>query len=199
VGLGLVVYPDEQQQLIRHKIFDRISALPGARVVSLTDWVPMSFQRKTTDAYPEGYAPHPHESLEVRRADVTPRYFETLGIPIIEGRDLTPADNEKSPRVLIVDQPTASRYWPGQDPVGKKLHIWGTLFPVVGVARNTEHAFMNEQPEPMIYMNYFQEPDTELIVQVRTRGNPIDLIPAVEGAIHSIDGQLPVFDVRTMR
>jgi len=199
VGLTLVGYPDEQQRVIRHKILDRVSVLRGVTVASVTDWVPMSFQRKTADAYPDGYVPRPHESLEVRRADVTPRYFETLGIPIIEGREFTQDDNEKAPRVLIIDQTTASRYWPGQDPLGKKLRIWGDLFTVVGVVRNSKHAFVNERPEPMIYMNFYQTGDPELIVQTRTRGNPVNLIPEVEGTIHSIDGQLPVFDVRTMR
>jgi predicted permease len=199
VGLTLVGYPDEQVQLIRHKILDRVSVLRGVMVTSLTDWLPMSFQRKTVDAYPDGYVPRPHESLEVRRADVTPRYFETLGIPIIEGRDFTQDDNEKAPRVLIVDQTTASRYWPGQDALGKKLRIWGNLFTVVGLVRNSKHAFVSEKPEPMIYMNFYQTGDPELIVQVRTRGNPVDLIPEVDDAIRSIDGQLPIFDVRTMR
>jgi len=199
VGSSLVGYSDEQVQLIRHKILDRVSVLRGVSVASLTDWLPMSFQRKTVDAYPDGYVPRPHESLEVRRADVTARYFETLGIPILEGRDFTQADNEKAPRVLIVDQTTASRYWPGQDALGKKLRIWGDLFTVVGVVRNSKHAFMSERPEPMIYMNFFQQPDPESIVQVRTPGDPVDLIPSVEEAIREIDGQLPVFDVRTMR
>jgi len=199
VGSSLVGYSDEQVQLIRHKIFDRVSVMRGVTVASLTDWLPMSFQRKTADAYPDGYAPHPHESLEVRRADVTPRYFETLGIAIIEGRDFTQADDEKAPRVLIIDQTTANRYWPGQDPLGKKLRVWGDLFTVVGVARNTKHAFQSEQPEPMIYMSFFQQPDPESIVQVRTRGNPVDLAPAVEEEIREVDGQLPIFDVRTMR
>ena len=81
-------------------------------------------------------SPRPHESLEVRRADVTPRYFETLGIPVIEGREFTQDDNEKAPSVLIVDQTAASRYWPGQDPLGKKLSIWGHPFIVVGVVKN---------------------------------------------------------------
>jgi predicted permease len=199
VGSSLVGYSDEQQQVIRHKILDRVSVLRGVAIASLTDWVPMSFQRKTADAYPDGYVPRPHESLEVRRADITPRYFETLGIPILEGRDFTKADNEKSPRVLIIDQTTANRYWPGQDALGKKLRIWGDLFTVIGVVKNSKHAFQGEQPEPMIYMNFFQQIDPELIVQARTGGNPVDLIPAVEGEIRSIDRQLPVFDVRTMR
>jgi ABC-type antimicrobial peptide transport system permease subunit len=139
------------------------------------------------------------QDVRLQMADVTPHYFETLGIPIMEGRDFT-RDDEKSPRVLIVDQTAASRYWPGQEVLGKKLRVRGKLFTVVGLVRNTKHAFMGEQAEPMIYMDYeyFQNPG-ELIVQVKTEGDPLNLIPAVEEAIQSIDSQLPVYDVRTMR
>jgi predicted permease len=199
VGVGIAGYPDEEVREIRHKILDRVAALPGVTVASLTDWVPFNFNRKTVDAYPEGYVPRPHESLELRRVDVTSKYFETLGIPILEGRPFSPDDSESAPRVVIVDQTAASRYWPGQDPLGRKLSVWGHAFTVVGVAKNSKHNFMNELPEPMVYMSYFQEPDSELTVQVKTRGNPADMGPAVEQAIHQIDGRLPVFDVRTMR
>jgi ABC-type antimicrobial peptide transport system permease subunit len=100
---------------------------------------------------------------------------------------------------LIVDETAAHRYWPGQDPLGMKLMIWGRPFTVVGEVRNSKHQFMNEQPEPMVYMSYFQSSDNETIVQVRTKGNPADLAQAVEATIHEIDGRLPVFDVRSMR
>ncbi len=198
VGLSIAGYPDEEVREIRHKILDRVAALPGVTVASLTDWVPFNFNRKTVDAYPEGYVPRPHESLELRRADVTPKYFETLGIPILEGRDFSSDDSESAPRVVVVDQTAANRYWPRQDPLGQKLTVWGHPFTVVGVVKNSKHNFMNELPEPMIYMSYFQEPGPELTVQVKTRGNPEDAAPAVEQAIHEVDGRLPVFDVRTM-
>jgi predicted permease len=168
------------------------------KVVSLTDWIPMTLSHKGEDAYPEGYVPHPHEALQVYHAEVAPRYFESLRIPILEGREFTPDDDEKAPRVLIVDQTAARRYWPGQDPLGKKLRIWGRLFTVVGVAKNSTHIFVNESPEPMVYMSFFQA-GYENIVQVETEGNPIDLAPAVENTIHEIDPRLPVFDVRSMR
>jgi predicted permease len=199
VGLNIAGYNNDEARVIRHKILDRVSALPGVTVASLTDWIPMSLIRKTVDAYPEGYMPRPHESLELQKADVTPGYFETLRIPILEGRDFTPDDNEKAPRVLIVDQTAASRYWPGQDPLGKKLRIGASLFTVVGVARNSTHAFMNEPPAPLVYMSYFQEAWNETMVQVKTRGNPVDLAPAVDRSIHEIDGRLPVFDVHSLR
>jgi predicted permease len=198
-GLNIAGYSNEEAQGIRHKILDRVAVLPGVTAVSLTDWVPMSFTRKTANAYPEGYAPRPHESVEVRRADVTPRYFETLGMPLVEGRDFTQDDNEKAPRVVILDETAARRFWPGQDALGKRLVIFGQPSTVVGVVRNTKHQFMNEQTEPMVYLSYFQGADNETIVQVKTRGNPDDMAPAVERTIHAIDGQIPVFDVRSMR
>jgi predicted permease len=198
VGLATAGYSNDDADAICHKILDRVSALPTVTVASLTDWVPMNFTRKTEDAYPEGYAPHPHESLEVQHTDVTSRYFETLGVPILEGRDFAQYDNRTAPLVVIVDQTAAKRFWPDQDPVGKGLHVGNRVAVVIGVVKNTKHQFMNERPAPMVYLSYFQR-GFETIVQVRTQGNPNDIAPAVESAIHEIDGRLPVFDVRSMR
>jgi predicted permease len=198
VGLATAGYSNEEVDAICHKILDRVAALPTVTVASLTDWMPMSLTRKTEPTYPEGYAPRPHESLEVQKADVAPRYFETLNVPIIEGRDFARYDDRKAPLVAIVDQTAAQRFWPGQDPVGKRLHTGNSVATVIGVVKNTKHEFMNERPEAMVYLSYFQR-GFETIVQVRTQGNPNDIAPAVENAIHEIDGRLPVFDVRTMR
>jgi predicted permease len=199
VGLNISGYSNDQRRLIRDKILQRVETLPGVTVASLTDWVPLTLSRKTEDAYPEGYAPRPHESLEVGRADVSPRYFETMGIPILEGRDFRQDDNEKTPRVLIVDQTAAKRYWPGQDPIGKRLSIGSNLSTVVGVVKNSKHLMMSERPGPMIYMSYYQQPGPELIVQMKTMGNPADLSQAAERAIQEVDSRLPVYDVRSMR
>lgn len=199
VALNIAGYSPEQARVIREGILQRVQTLPGVTVVSVTDWIPLTLSRKTADAYPEGYTPHPHESLEVGRADVSPRYFETMGIPILEGRDFIESDNEKAPRVLMVDQTAANRYWPGQDPLGKKLKIWGGLYTVIGVVRNSKHLLMSERPGPMVYMSYYQQGDWEFIVQVKTRGNPADLAPLVERKVHEVDSQLPVYDVRTLR
>jgi predicted permease len=198
VGLNIAGYSHDEEQLIRHEILHRVSALAGVKVASLTDWIPMSLTQKKEDAYPEGYVPRPHESLKVAHAEVGPRYFESLHIPILEGREFTPDDDEKAPRVLIVDQTAARRYWPGQDPLGRKLMVWGRPFTVAGVVKNSTHTFVNESPEPMVYMSFFQQ-GYETMVQVETEGNPADLAPAVENAIHTIDTRLPIFDVRPMR
>jgi predicted permease len=122
-----------------------------------------------------------------------------MGIPVLEGRDFTQDDNENAPRVLIVDQTAANRYWPGQDPIGKKLSVQGSLFTVVGVVKNSKHLMVSERPGPMIYISYYQQRGPELIVQMKTMGNPADLAQAAERAIQEVDSRLPVYDVRTMR
>jgi predicted permease len=152
------------------------------------------------DAYPEGHDPKPHESIEVRRADVSPRYFDTLGIPLVQGRDFAQTDDDKAPRVVIVDETTANHYWPGQDQLGKKLSGFNhRLYTVIGVVKDSKHQFLSERPEPTVYVSYFQESGNETIFQVKTRGNPADMAPAVEEAIRGVDRGIPVFDVRTMR
>jgi predicted permease len=198
VGLD-VGYSREQIWEFQKMILARARELPGATQVSLTDWLPLSLNRKTVDAWPEGYVPQPHESGQVRRVDVSAGYFETMGISVIEGRAFADTDDAKAPRVTVVDQTAASRYWPGKDPVGRRLRMWDTAYTVVGVAKNSTHATMGETPEPMIYNSILQSGDPETILQVRTPGDPGAVAPIVVEAIHEVNPQWLVYDVRSLR
>lgn len=198
VGLQIAGYPRGEENAIQHKVLDRVSALPGVKLAALTDWLPLSFNGRSADVYPDGYEPRLHESHEVRRAGVTPGFFQAMGIPIVAGRDFTENDNETAPRVVIVDQTAASHYWHGANPLGRRLKVFGDPYTVIGVAGNTKHQFLNERPEPMVYLSFFQNAD-ETTVLVRTNGDPSSMATAVEDAIHQVDGQLAVFDVRPLR
>ena len=198
VGLNTGYSGDEIRQF-RKKILARARELPGMTEVSLTDWLPLSLSRKTADVWPEGYVPQPHESGEVTRADVSTGYFATMRIPIVEGRAFTDADDAGAPPVMIVDQTAAEHYWPGQDPLGRRLRMWGGLRTVVGVAKNSAHLRVGETPQPMIYNSILQSNDPETILQVRTPGDPEAAAPMVVEAIHQIDPQWLVYDVRPLR
>lgn len=198
VGLGIAGYSDAEADPIRRKILDQVSALPGVKNAALTNWLPLSFNGRNADVYPEGYVPQLHESHEVRRADVTPGYFSVMGIPIIAGRDFTRSDDAAAPPVAIVDQTLAWQYWGAENPIGRHVKIWGRMYTVIGVARNSKHQFIDEKPEPMVYRSFFQNPD-EMSVMVQTSGDPSALAPALEDAIHQVNRQLVVFDIRTMR
>ena len=199
VGLFISGYQRNETRAFQHKLLDRVAALPGVTDAVLTNWVPFNFTRKTVDTWPEGYVPQQHESLEVRRADVSPGYFASLGIPVLSGRDFTRDDHDGSPRVVILDQTAAGRYFPGQNPLGRRLNIWGDLHTVIGVVRNSKHMRVGEPPEPMIYMPFFQHYDVETIIQVRTQNDMESTATLVEQAVHQIDSHLPVFDVRPLQ
>lgn len=198
VGLNIAGYSEEAATAISHRILDEVSTVPGVNVASLTDWLPFSYSHKTTDAWPEGYAPQPSDSLEVRRAEVSAGYFQSLGMKIVSGRDFTPDDKENAARVAIVDQTLAARYWPNQSPLGRRLMIWGHPVTIVGVVRNSKHQSVNEPIEPMVYMSYFQREEPELIVQVQVTGDPDSFASAITEAIHRVDRSLPVYDVRSL-
>jgi predicted permease len=198
IGLD-VGYSRSQIWQFQKKILARARELPGMTEVSLTDWLPLSLSRKTGDVWPEGYVPQPHESGEVTRADVSAGYFSTMGIPLVEGRAFTDADNEQAPPVMIVDQTAAEHYWPGKDPLGRRLRMWNTLYTVVGVAKNTAHLRVGETPEPMIYNSILQSGDPETILQVRAPGDPEAAAPMVVEMIHQINPQWLVYDVRPLR
>ncbi|MGB8888662.1 MAG: ABC transporter permease [Candidatus Korobacteraceae bacterium] len=192
-------YSRSEIRQFQKKILARARELPEMTEVSLTDWLPLSLGRKTADVWPEGYVPQPHESGEVTRADVSAGYFATMGIPIVEGRAFTDTDDTNAPPVMIVDQIAAEHYWPGRDPLGRRLRMWDTLYTVVGVAKNSAHLRVGETPQPMIYNSILQSGDPETILQVRTPGSPGDAAPAVVEAIHQINPQWLVYDVRPLR
>ena len=198
IGLGIAGYSDKEADPIEHKILDRVSAMPGIKVAALSNWLPLSFNGRNADVYPENYVPQLHESHEVRRADVTAGYFSLMGIPITTGRDFTVNDNRTAPPVVIVDQTLANRYWPGESPLGRCVKIWGRMYTVVGVAKNSKHQFVNEPLEPMVYRSFFQNPEDPTLM-VQTTGDPDAMAASVEEAIHQVDRQLVVFDVRSLR
>jgi predicted permease len=136
--------------------------------------------------------------MEVRNASVTAGYFQTMKIPLLEGREFTAQDGEDEPMVAIVDQTMANRFWPGQRAIGKRIRVYDNWVTVVGVAKNCSHQRMNEAPEPLIYLSYFQFAGPQAIFHLRTRGDPELSAQAVEKAVHEINGKLPVFDVRSL-
>ena len=198
VDLGSAGYSEQEAAIFQRNLLSKLAAVPGASSVALSDWVPLSFTRGSVEAFPEGYAPKPHESMEVRKAAVSAGYFETMKIPLIEGREFTGQDGADAPRVAIVDEATANRFWPAQYALGKRIRMNGELFTVVGVAKNTRHQRMNEDPEPMVYRSIFQTSNSPTIIHLRTRGDPELRAPQVEQAVHELNAKLPVFDVRTL-
>ena len=154
----------------------------------------------STSVKPEGYVSKANESMETPMAIVTPKYFQTMQIPLVKGRDFTPQDNKNSQRAVIVSEAFANRYWPRQEALGKQLnsdltHEW---FTVVGVARDSKMTSLSEKPAPFLYLPFYQVYRGTMIVTARVSGDPLTFGKTVEKTIHELNSDLVVFDVTSL-
>jgi predicted permease len=185
------------------QVLSRISRLPGVDAVTLASRVPLAGlgEISTASVKPEGYTEQPHESMEVSEAVVGPDYLRTMQIPLIAGRDITAQDAEHSQSVALVNQAFADRYWPNQNPVGKRIltDISDKTFVVVGVTRNTSLVKLNATPRPFLYLPLYQLYRPAMTVHVRVSGDPLSLAGAVEKTVHGLNSDLPLYDVTSLK
>jgi len=190
----------DQGKLVFQQLIEHVGGLPGVRAVSLTRVVPISGGGQRRGVQLEGYQPQPNEDTELNTNVVAPNYFNTMSIPIVQGRDFDAQDRESSARVVIVNEELARRYFPNQSAVGKRLRI-GSDSPyceIVGVARTAKYRTLREQPLPFIYIPFAQEYEHAMTLIVRTAGDPASLIPSVRNEIRGLNKDVPVFGVHTM-
>lgn len=194
-------YSKGQAEEFDRQLLPKLEALPGVVSATVADFSPLNFSVHSDDVLPEGYLPRLHESMEIDRADVGPNYFRTMRTPLIEGRDFTMGDTEKSQLVAIVNQAFGARYWPGQEAMGKQVQMEGRRFTVVGVARNGKYRRLGYRPEPCIFLPLFQDyRSTDLaFIHTRVAGDPLVYASAVEAVVHEMNPDLPVFNVTTLR
>ena len=157
------------------QLITRLEALPGIQSVSLTNRMPLGFSGGSTSVKPEGYVSQPNEVMETQAAIITPNYFQTMQIPIVEGRDFTLQDTKSSQRAAIVSEAFAERYWPHQEALGKQFNsdFTNEWFTVVGVARDAKVRTLNETPTPFVYLPLYQVYRAEIMIGARVSGDPV--------------------------
>jgi len=190
-------YSPEAGTEFNRQLVTKLEALPGVESVALSSMVPVGFPAGSTSVKPEGYVPQVHESMEINDNTVTPGYFRTMQIPLIEGRDFTLQDGMNAMRAVIVSRAFAERYWPRQEAVGKRLftdrtHEW---FTVVGVAENTKATGLNKNPGPFLYLPLYQVYRASVIVNARVAGDPLESGKAIVQAVHDLNPELVAYDV----
>ena len=189
-------YTGEQIEQFSARLKERMLASAGVETVSYTDFVPLSvtagpWARVTI----EGYTPVQAEATNVNFALVSPGYFPTMQIPLLEGRDFTTRDERKSELVMIVNQTFAGRYFHGQSPLGRKVRAGGRWCTVVGMARDSKYFGPTEAPSPHFYLAFqqFYQGSPELYFLVRTTGQPAQAIPLLRRAVMETDPNAAAF------
>jgi predicted permease len=183
------------------QLIAQVQALPGVQSVALANRVPLTLGGGSTSVNPEGYVQQPNESMEVQDAIVSPGFIKTLQNPLASGRDFTDEDTRQSQRVCMINEYFAQRYWPDQEPLGKKVHsdLTNEWFTVVGVVRNSKVNNLNEAPTPFIYLPLYQVYNAAMVAYVRVAGNPMGYSGSVAGAIHQLNPDLVLYDVTTLQ
>ena len=181
------------------QLLARLQALPGVQSATLADFSPLSFTIHSDGVLPEGYVPRLHESLEVDRGKVAQDYLKTLRTPLIAGRDFTAQDTADTQFVTIVNQAFVDRFWPGQNAIGKRVLRGDQWCIVVGVVANAKYRRLIYDPAPLVLFPLMQHYDSEVILQVRTAGDPKAIASAVEQTVHSMNPDLPLFNETTMK
>lgn len=200
VSLPTVKYAEAQKQTaFFDELLRRVSALPGVRSAAVSAALPLT-PKRITPVLPEG---QPEVSLAERPFVIieatSPRFLETMGIPLRVGRAFTEADNAQAPRVIIVNEVFARRYWPNQIAVGKHVMV-GRQTPaeIVGVAAYIKNSGLAQAPQPQIYLPFPQLPWGNMNLFVRTATDPYPLVSIVRAQISAIDADQPVTDIRTV-
>ncbi|HTG84797.1 MAG TPA: ABC transporter permease [Gemmatimonadales bacterium] len=202
IGLPEGKYPGDTETA---RFFDRLlleaKLLPGAEAVGLTSHLPATGNDFDNSFTIEGRAPLPPGEFQYALMRwIDPGFFPVLGIGMIRGRGFDQRDRVDGAPVAIVNQAMARRFWPGEDPIGKRLTItMGSRVPreVVGVVSDVR-AVVNESPAPTMYVPYAQMPFRSMVLAVRTRTEPGVMIESIRRAVLSLDPQQPIQQTRTL-
>jgi putative ABC transport system permease protein len=189
------------------RVLERVAAVPGVTAATVGRCTPYADGCSSTALYVAG-RPAPPAGAEpiVGRHYVGPDHFRVLGIPVVRGRAFTPADRPGRPKVAVVNGAAARRFWPGDDPIGKR--VWFGSGPgldspdstaeVVGVVADVPYGAPGEPVGPDVYTSYLQFTWPETMVMVRAATPAAALVPALRRAVAAADPGLPVYDVRTV-
>jgi predicted permease len=204
---------DAELRTFASRLLERVRALPGVTGAALADNAPFDSDFSDGVILAEGYQMAPGESLiSPYSVQVTPGYFETLGVPLKEGRSFTEADTESSPPVVIVDEKLARRFWGGRSPIGRRMYQpenaenavkpgpntrWLTVVGVVGDVRFAGLVSADDRPGAY-YFPAAQQPLRSMTLVVRSPMPPQTLTPLIRRELAAIDPELPLYAVRTM-
>lgn len=178
-----------------------ISNQPGVRAVGYAGTVPLSLMNSQSSVLPEGYeVPEGQDwpSLDINQVDHG--YFEAMGIPVVRGRAFLESDDRNSAPVAMVNEAFAERFWPGENPVGKRIRSRGEDREVVGVVPTGRYFSIGEDPKPYYYLARAQTYSGQrTFLHVRTASDPIAYVEVVRKVVAALDPTLPVSDLGTMR
>lgn len=206
LNLPSTLYPRQRQIDFHSRLVDALANLPGAKAAALGMPLPLTGSqmriRFEIEHQPVSRAERPASDVAI----VSPKYFHTLGIPLLKGREFTASDDATAPPVVVVNRAFAGKFFPGQEAIGKRITPGATadnsgprLREIVGIVGNARQSPFSRTPEPIYYLPYLQMPWCCPSVVVRASGSPLAVESSIRTLVGSMDPMLAVAKVRTAR
>jgi predicted permease len=196
-------YKGEQITQLYKRLLERIEAIPGAQSATLSQYPLLSGSRDDSPISVEGQTPQPGAERRVLVNEVAANFLDTVGVPILRGRGISPLDDARAPRIAVVNQAMARKYFGDKDPIGQRFGLGGAetngQIEIVGVAKDSMYFEMRGEMPPTVYLPFFQGSTGEAHFLVRTTTESAMLIASIRQAVREVDSGLPVLDIRTMR
>jgi putative ABC transport system permease protein len=197
-------YTKAQNEQFYRQLLDKARSTPGIESAALSSFIPFSFSGDEKAVLPEGQSlgrgEQPPATFD---AVVSDGYFQTMHIPILRGRSFLESDKPNSPRVAIVNEQFANRFWPHQDAVGKRFHLdtaTGPLVDIVGIAKQGKYLWIAESPTAFMYLPFSQNQQNAMTLVTESPVSDASVLaPVLRRLVHGIDPKMPAFDVRTMQ
>jgi putative ABC transport system permease protein len=187
------------------RILERVRALPGVKSAGFTSALPLTWEGGTSGVIPEGVVLKRGQAYDANNRVVSPGYFEAMGIPLREGRLFDDRDTSEAPPVAIINEAMARKFWPHQDPLGKRFKFGGDnntpWIRIAGVVGNVRQMRLNEPPRQEMYFPYLQAENNWMVPRdlvVRTESDPASLASGIRQSVWSIDPDQPVSNVMTL-
>ncbi|HEX5830097.1 MAG TPA: FtsX-like permease family protein, partial [Gemmatimonadaceae bacterium] len=185
-------YDEARGRAFFRALRERVAAVPGVTTVSYTSVLPLVMQSSGADIQVGGTAAGGGDGrLSIQLLQVDPGYFPTLRIPLLAGREITGRDDERAPKVAVVNETLARRVWPDGSALGRTFGYRGEQVTIVGIARDARYASLTEATPALAYFPLAQRWQARQALIVRSAGDPRTLAPAIQGAMRAIDAELP--------
>ena len=198
--LGAQNYKPEQGQEFYRRLMERLRAIPQVKDATVASAAPLAGAFART-VFPEGVDPTDRRNGILTAVNtVDTEYFQTTGTSILRGRGFQETDQDGAPLVAVVNQAFTDKFFPNQDPIGKRFRCFGEtwILEIVGVARTAKINTLGEDPTPAFYLPMKQHYASAVTLQVRTSGDPMAALPTVRSAVQEMDRQLPLVQVQTI-
>jgi macrolide transport system ATP-binding/permease protein len=202
VALSDATYPkDEQIAAVQRQILKRVATLPGVQSAGISSVLPVSFNGNTEWIRFVG-RPYDGKHIEVNQRDVSPEFFSTLRARLLRGRYFAEADDASKPLVVVINETLAKKYFPGEDPIGKKIGDTElkpkSIKEIIGVVEDVHDGALDSEIWPAVYYPINQDTDSFFSVVARTSQAEGSLLPALVAAVHEIDPGIGTLNEATM-